>query len=110
MTHEEFVAAYRAGKLAVQVDAKAAALLVSRQMMLPLVLLPALGLGVALALTGYLIMGMVIFGAALAVRFLVRRSSAGFVLRRSLEDPAFYQRVTAAGVLTGRSGSDPDLS
>jgi hypothetical protein len=36
MTHEEFVAAYREGTLKVHVDPKAAARLVSRQMVLPL--------------------------------------------------------------------------
>jgi hypothetical protein len=100
MTHEEFVAAHREGKLSVHVDPKAAAQLVTRQMMLPLVLLPVLGLGVALALTGYLIAGIAVFVAGLAFRYAVRRSSPGFVLRRSLEDPVFYQQVSAAGVLT----------
>ena len=103
MTHEEFVAAYRAGKLSVHVDPKAAARLVTRQMMLPLFLLPVLGLGVALALTGYLVTGIAIFIAGLAFRYLVRRSSPGFVLRRSLEDPAFFEYATTAGIL----GTDP---
>jgi len=99
MTHDEFVAAYRAGRLAVQVDPKIAAQLVSRQMMLPLVLLPVLGLGVALALAGYLIAGTLIFVAGLVFRYLVRRSSPGFILTRSLADPRFYQQAVAAGIL-----------
>jgi hypothetical protein len=99
MTHEEFIAAYRAGKLSVHVDPKAAAQLVTRQMMLPLFLLPIMGLGVALALTGYLVIGVVAFIAALAFRYAVRRSSSGYVLTRSLEDAVFFEYVTTAGIL-----------
>ena len=100
MTHDEFVAAYRDGKLTVQVDAKAAAQLVTRRMMLPLFLLPVLGLAVGLALTGYLISGILLFVAALAFRYFVRASSRGFILKQSLEDPDFYRQVVAARVLT----------
>ena len=99
MTHEEFIAAYRAGKLSVHVDPKAAAQLVTRQMMLPLFLLPIMGLGVALALTGYLVIGVVAFIAALAFRYAVRKSSRGYVLTRSLEDAVFFEYVTTAGIL-----------
>ena len=99
MSHEDFIAAYRAGKLSVHVDPKAAAQLVTRQMMLPLFLLPIMGLGVALALTGYLVIGVVAFIAALAFRYAVRRSSSGYVLTRSLEDAVFFEYVTTAGIL-----------
>ena len=99
MTHDEFVAAYREGKLTVHVDPKAAAALVSRQMMLPLVLLPVLGLGVALALTGYLIMGIVLFVGALVFRYFVRATSRGFILKQSLEDSDFDSQAVAARIL-----------
>ena len=99
MTHAEFVAAYRDGKLVAHVDPKAAARLVSGQMMLPLVLLPVFGIAVAVALTGYFIAGGLIFLGALAFRFAVRRSSPGFVLKRALEDARFYEHALASGVL-----------
>jgi hypothetical protein len=99
MTHAEFVAAHQSGSLSVQVDPKAAARLVSGQMMLPLVLLPVFGIAVAIALMGYFLAGAALFLAAVAFRFFVRRSAPGFVLRRSLEDPRFYEHVVAAGVL-----------
>jgi hypothetical protein len=99
MTHEEFVDAYRAGRLRVRIDRAAAARFVSGRAMLPLVMLPILGLGVALALVGYLIAGIAVFLVALAIRFLVKRSSDGFLLWRALRDAEFYQQVRAAGVL-----------
>jgi len=99
VTHTEFVAAYQAGGIRVSIDRDAAARFVTGRAMLPLVLLPVLGLGVALAIVGYFITGAIIFLAALLVRFLVRRSSNGFIVWRALRDSEFYQQVTAAGVL-----------
>jgi hypothetical protein len=99
MTHEEFVAAYQAGRLRIRIDREAAARFVAGRAMLPLVLLPLLGLGVALALVGYIVTGTLVFLGALLVRFLVRRSSDGFLLWRALRDPDFYGQVRAAEVL-----------
>ncbi|MCD6042044.1 MAG: hypothetical protein K0R40_1647 [Burkholderiales bacterium] len=99
MTHPEFVAAYEAGRIRVRVDRPAAARFVSGRTMLPLVLLPVLGLGVALALVGYVVAGTLVFLGALLLRYLVRRSSDGFLLWRALQDAEFYAQVVAAGVL-----------
>jgi hypothetical protein len=100
VTHDEFLHAYREGTLQVNVDRAAAARLVSARLMLPFVLLPVLGLAVALALTGHLITGIAIFVAALALRFAIRRSSHGFVLSRSLQDPAFFDEMVARGIVS----------
>jgi len=99
VTHEEFVAGYQAGRIRAKIDRQAAARFVAGRTMLPLVLLPVLGLGVALALVGYVIAGAVVFVSALALRFLVRRSSDGFLLWRALRDADFYRQVLAAQVL-----------
>ncbi len=68
--------------------------------MLPFVLLPLLGLAVALALTGRLFLGAALFLLALVFRYVVRASSQGFVLTRALQDAAFYEQVKASGVLS----------
>lgn len=103
MTHAEFVAAYRGGTIDVKVDREAAASLLSRRMMLPFVLLPVLGLAVALALTGAWVWGAIVFIAAIAFRFAVRASGQGFVLARSLGDANFYEEMVKAEIL--RTGS-----
>ena len=100
MTHAEFVAAYREGSLSVQVDAKAAAQLVSRRMMLPLILLPFFGLAVGLALIGQLAWGIAVFLFAFGFRYFVRSSARGFVLTRSVGDPTFYEEAVRSGVVT----------
>ena len=100
MTHAEFVAAYEAGRIRVSVNRDAASRFVARHAMLPLVLLPVLGLGVALALVGYIVIGTLIFLGALLLRFIVRRSSDGFIVWRALHNAEFYRQVTAAKVLS----------
>ena len=99
MSHEEFVLAYRQGSVRVQVDRAAAARLVSARLMLPLVLLPFLGLGVGLALVGYVFTGVAVFVATIALRYAIRSTSQNFVLKRALEDPAFYAEVIHYNVL-----------
>lgn len=99
MTHEEFVAAYRKGTIRVDVDRGAAARLLSERLLLPFVLLPVLGIGVALALVGHLVAGAAVFIAALALRFVVRAGSQGFVLNRALQDSRFYEEVKERRVL-----------
>jgi hypothetical protein len=99
LTHAEFVAAYQAGRVRVTVDRAAAARFVSGISLLPLVLLPILGIAVAVAIMGYFITGAVIFVAALGLRFLVRRSSDGFIVWRALQDAEFYREAVAAQVL-----------
>jgi len=100
MTHAEFVAAYASGTIRVRVDRSRAAKLVSARLMVPFVLLPLLGLAVALALTGRLFAGIALFLLVLIFRYAVRASSQGFVLSRALQNPAFYEEVVSAGVLS----------
>ena len=110
MTHEEFAAAYHAGRIRVKVDRKAAARFVAGRALLPLVVLPVIGLGVALALVGYIVTGTIIFLAALLLRYLVRRSSDGFILWRALQDAEFYRQAMAAQVLSVEECSTPSRS
>jgi hypothetical protein len=100
MTHADFVAAYASGSIRVRVDRERAAKLVSARLMLPFVLLPLLGLAVALALTGRLFLGVALFLLALVFRFAVRASSEGFVLSRALRSAGFYEEARAAGLLS----------
>lgn len=107
MTHEEFVAAYQAGRIRIRINRDAAARFVTGRALLPLVLLPILGLGVALALLGYVFTGAAVFLAALLVRFLVRRSSDGFLLWRALQDAEFYRQAVTAGILKPEEARKP---
>lgn len=97
--HSEFVARYCAGRILVRVDRERAARFISGRMLLPFVLLPVLGLSVALALIGHWIVGAIAFALALLLRALVRRSSQGYVVHRALEDERFYREALAARLI-----------
>jgi len=99
MTHAEFVAAYRDGRLRARVERDAARRFVSARVLLPVVLLPVLGLSVAIALLGHYIAGGALFVVALAARYLVRATAEGFVLQRALHDERFYRDALEARVL-----------
>jgi predicted membrane-bound spermidine synthase len=99
LSHGEFVAAYRAGRVRVYVDRGRAASFVSTRLLLPFVLLPLLGAGVALALIGFIVTGLALIAAAFVVRHLVRASSQAFVLSRSIERAGFYRDALAAEAL-----------
>lgn len=99
MTHQEFAAAYREGRVRVTVDPQGAARLVSARLLLPFVLLPLMGLGVALALVGRYVIGAAIFLAALALRYAVRATAPGYVVQRALADERFYAEARACGLL-----------
>jgi hypothetical protein len=98
MTHAEFAERYRTGAIRVDVDRKAAARFMSARLLLPLVMLPVLGAGTALALTGWLWTGFGIIGVATLAPMLIKRSAPHFVMTQALEDEKFYDDAIAAGL------------
>ena len=99
MTHPEFVAAYRSGSIRVHVERAAAARYVSARLLLPFVMLPVLGFGVALALTGWLWTGLALIAVATLARAVIRASAAHFVVTQALQDAKLYDDVSAIGLL-----------
>ena len=99
MTHAEFLTAYRRGEVRVTMDTKAAARFLSAQLMLPLVAMPVLGIGVALALIGWIYTGLVVIAAGIVVPRLIKRGAASFLLQRAIEDPTTYDALVRANVM-----------
>jgi hypothetical protein len=99
VSHAEFIEAYRAGSIRVQVDRAAAARYVSGRLLLPLVMLPVLGVGVALALTGWVWTGLALIGGGTLAPILIKRAAPHFVITQALQDRAFYDDVAASGLL-----------
>jgi len=99
MTHSEFVAAYARGEVRVEIDPRAAARFLSARLLLPFVMLPVLGAGVALALVGWIWTGLTVIAAGIIVPRLIKRSAPRFVFQRALEDAAVYDEATRTNVL-----------
>ena len=99
MTHGEFVAAYTSGRIKVEIDPKASARHLSARLLLPLVMMPVLGIGVALALVGWIYTGLAVIAVGVIAPRLIKRSAPHFILTQVLQNPAFYDEVTRTGLL-----------
>jgi hypothetical protein len=110
MSHSDFVKAYAAGGITVDIVPQDAARFLSARLLLPFVILPILGTGVALALIGWIWSGLAVIGLALAARWLIKRSAPHFVLTQSLADAQFYLAATQQQVLRIRTGHDGDAA
>jgi hypothetical protein len=99
MTHEQFVAAYERGEIKVEIEPKAAQRFLSARLLLPFVALPVLGMGVALALIGWIYTGVAIIAVGFVAPRLIKRGATRFILTHALQDAAFYDEVTKSGLL-----------
>ena len=99
MTHTEFRDAFEYGRIKVEVDPAAAAKYLSTRLLLPFVMLPVLGVGVALTLTGWIWTGLVVIAVGIVMPRLVKRSATHFVLTHALEDEQIYREVTQSNIL-----------
>ena len=99
MTHSEFIAAYQRGELKVEIEPKAAERFLSARLLLPFIALPVLGMGVALALVGWIYTGLAIIAVGFVAPRLIKRGAPRFVLTQALQDAALYEEVTKSGLL-----------
>ena len=102
MTHDEFVQAYRSGTVRVHVDRAAAARYLSERLLLPLFMLPILGIGIALALTGWIWTGLSVIALATLMPPVIKRSAPHFIVTQAIADPQFYADVIETRVLEVR--------
>jgi hypothetical protein len=99
MTHAEFVAAYARGEIKVEVNPQGAARHLSARLLLPFVMMPVLGIGVALMLVGWIFSGFAIIALGIIAPQLIKRSASHFLLTQALQNAAVYDEVTRSGVL-----------
>jgi len=99
MTHSEFTAAYARGEIKIEIDPKEAARFISARLLLPFVMMPVLGIGVALALLGWIFTGLAVIALGIIAPRLIKRSAPHFVFQQALNDPAVYEVVTKSGLL-----------
>lgn len=108
MTHDEFVAAWRSGKVAVAVDSAAAAAFVSARLLLPFVAVAVIGCGIALVLAGWIWTGLALGAAGVVVPRLIKRGARRFLLSQIATDPQLYADGLAAGAIR-LLPRDPDI-
>lgn len=99
MSHQEFVAAYARGEIKVEIDPRSAARHLSARLLLPLIAMPVLGIGVALALIGWIYTGLAIIAVGFITPRLIKHSAPRFLLQQALRDAAVYDELTRSGLL-----------
>ncbi len=73
--------------------------MLSARLLLPLLTLPILGIGVALALIGWLWTGLTMIALGFIVPRLIKRSAPHFLLTQMLEDAQQYEAICNACVM-----------
>ena len=99
LSHAEFIAAYRDATVIVNFEPKAAARFLSGRLLLPLFMMPVLGIGVALALTGWIWTGLLVIALGIIVPRLIKRGAAHFLMQQVLSDANLYQELLCNGVM-----------
>lgn len=99
LAHHEFVAAYRDGTITVHFDPPGAARYLSARLLLPLFMLPVLGIGVGLALTGRIWIGLTVIALGIIVPRLIKRGAPHFLIQQALNDENLYRDLLRADVM-----------
>ena len=99
MTHSDFVKAYQNGEIRVEFDRRAAARVLSARLLLPFVMMPVIGVGVALALIGWIYTGLAVIGVGFIIPRLIKRAAPGFLLQNALSDPQLYEELERSNIL-----------
>jgi hypothetical protein len=108
MTHDEFVRAWREGKVAIEIDSAAAAAFLSARLLLPFVAVAVIGAGIALVLVGWMWTGLVVGAVGIVVPRLIKRGAREFLLSQLATDADLYAAGVAAGVVGIVRNDEPD--
>lgn len=102
IAHEEFRAGLPAGRLRVVIDPKLARRFVAQRLMLIVVVMPVIGVGLALVLTGRTWPGALMVAAGVLLNRVVMWQAPKILLHMALRDPAVYELVTHNGLMEVR--------
>lgn len=102
VAHEEFRAGLPAGRFRVVVDPKLARRYVSQRLLLLVVVMPVIGLGIALALLGGVWAGAAVVAAGIALNRVVMWQAPRILLHLALRDPKVYAFATGNALMEVR--------
>ena len=83
----------------VEVDPAGAARFMSKRLLLPFVAMPVAGIGIALALTGWIYSGIAMVVVAYMVPRFIKRSASHFVFQQALTDLSVFEEATRTQIL-----------
>ncbi|WP_222623139.1 hypothetical protein [Ramlibacter cellulosilyticus] len=102
VAHEEFRSGLPAGRFRVVVDPKLARRYVAQRLLLLVIVMPVIGVGIALALTGSTWAGAVLVALGVLLNRVVMWQAPRILLHLALRDAKVYEHVTQNGVMEVR--------
>ena len=102
VAHEEFRRGLPAGHFRVVVDPKLARRYVAQRLLLVVVVMPVIGVGLALALTGRTWAGALLVAAGVLLNRIVRWQAPKILLHMALRDASVYEFATQNGLMEVR--------
>ncbi len=100
--HGDFSAGLPAGRFRVIVDPRQARRYVARRLLLLVVVMPVIGVGLALALLGAMWPGALLVFAGVALNRIAMWQAPKLVLHMASRDPSVYAFVTQNGIMEVR--------
>ena len=102
VAHEEFCSGLAAGRVRVVVNPKLARRYVAQRLMLMVIVMPVIGVGIALALTGSTWTGAGLVAFGVLVNRVAMWQAPWILLQMAQHDPRVYEHVTQNGLLEVR--------
>ena len=102
VSHEEFRAGLPAGRFRLVVDPKLARRYVAQRLLLLVIVMPVIGVGIALALTGQAWLGAGLVALGVIINRGVMWQAPIILLQMALRDPKVYEHLTQNGVMEVR--------
>lgn len=102
VAYDDFRSGLPAGRFRVVVNPKLARRYVSQRLLLLVVVMPVIGIGLALALLGATWMGAVLVFAGVALNRIVMWQAPKILLHMASRDASVYDHVTQQGVMEVR--------
>lgn len=99
MTHAEFVAAWHAGQVRIEIDRERAGAYLAARLLLPFVAIALIGLGIGLVLWGWLWLGLAVGALGIVVPRLIKRGAKGFLIAHIAGDPGLFESAVASGAV-----------
>lgn len=111
MSHAEFVDAWRAGRVSVEIDPLRAGSFLSARLLLPFIAVAVIGFGIAVVLWGWTWLGLVIGAIGIVGPRLIKRGAGGFLLAHIADDAQLFEgalRIGAVRVVTAGSPKEAE--
>lgn len=99
IAHAEFASGLPAGRFRVVVNPKLARRYVAQRLLLMVVVLPVIGVGIALVLTGQTWAGAALVAGGVLLNRVVTWQAPKLLLMMALRDPKVYEFATQNGIL-----------